>query len=95
MNKVKLKRQTFTISRELEYFSESELTAQTGYPKEYWWPGVVAKELIDNALDACEQTTDEKTTESPVIKVDFDWNSFKITDNGPGISGEVVRKVFD
>ena len=94
MNKAKLKRQTFTISRELEYFSESELTAQTGYPKEYWWPGVVAKELIDNALDACEQTT-KAPVKAPVIKVEFDWNSFKITDNGPGILGEVVRKIFD
>lgn len=96
MNKAKLKRQTFTMSRQMEYFLESELTAQTGYPKEYWWPGVVAKELIDNALDACEKTAEgEKTAEAPVIKVDFGGDSFKITDNGPGILGEVVRKVFD
>ena len=51
----KLSRQTFSVSRELEYFSEAELTTQTGYSKEHWWPGVIAKELIDNSLDACEQ----------------------------------------
>ena len=45
----KLVRQTFSISRELEYFSEAELTTQTGYGKEDWWPGVIAKELVDNA----------------------------------------------
>jgi DNA topoisomerase VI subunit B len=40
----------------LEYFSESELVTQTGYPREQWWPGVVLKELVDNTLDACEQS---------------------------------------
>jgi len=41
---LELKRQVFTTSRELEYFSEAELTTQTGYGKEDWWPGVVVKE---------------------------------------------------
>jgi DNA topoisomerase VI subunit B len=49
------KREVFTISRELEYFSESELVTQTGYGPEHWWPGVLIKELVDNSLDACEQ----------------------------------------
>ena len=66
MKTTKLKRQVFTTSRELEYFSESELTTQTGYPKEQWWPGVVVKELLDNSLDACEQAG-----VAPVISVDF------------------------
>ena len=34
MKTTELQRQVFTTSRELEYFSESELTTQTGYPKE-------------------------------------------------------------
>ena len=67
VKRTELKRQVFTTSRELEYFSESELTTQTGYPKEQWWPGVVVKELIDNSLDACEQAG-----VAPVIAVDFD-----------------------
>ena len=85
-----LKRQVFTTSRELEYFSESELTTQTGYSKGEWWPGVVVKELIDNSLDACEQAD-----VGPVIAVDFDGDSIRVTDNGPGIPGEVIHKIFN
>jgi hypothetical protein len=47
-------REVFTISRELEYFSEAELTTQTGYGREAWWPRVIVKETIDNALDTSE-----------------------------------------
>jgi DNA topoisomerase VI subunit B len=49
------KREVFTTSRELEYFSESELVMQTGYDRENWWPGVLVKEIVDNGLDVCEQ----------------------------------------
>lgn len=37
--KPELCRQVFTTSRELEYFTETELVTQTGYDKEEWWPG--------------------------------------------------------
>ena len=47
-----LTRQTFRFSGVLEYFTEKELTLQTGHTPERW-PEVVLKELIDNALDAC------------------------------------------
>ena len=77
----KLNRQTFSISRELEYFSETELTTQTGYSRRYWWPSVFAKELIDNSLDACEQAGVQ-----PRIEVKFDGASLAVSDNGPGIS---------
>ena len=90
MKPTELKRQVFTTSRELEYFSESELTTQTGYPKEQWWPGVVVKELLDNSLDACEQAG-----VAPVISVDFRDQSVVVSDNGPGIASEVVRKILD
>ena len=50
----RLDRATFTTSRALDFFSEKELTAQTGHgPAE--WPLVILKELADNALDACEE----------------------------------------
>ena len=88
--RTELKRQVFTTSRELEYFSESELTTQTGYPKEQWWPGVVVKELLDNSLDACEQAG-----VAPVISVDFRGQSVVVSDNGPGIASEVVHKILD
>ena len=60
-----LKRTTFTTSRMGDFFSEKELTAQTGHEREDW-PLVIVKELIDNALDACE---DAGTP--PKITVDF------------------------
>ena len=88
--RTELKRQVFTTSREMEYFSESELTTQTGYPKEQWWPGVVVKELLDNSLDACEQAG-----VVPVISVDFRGQSVVVSDNGPGIASEVVHKILD
>jgi DNA topoisomerase VI subunit B len=53
---IQLTRTAFTTNRTLEFFSESELTTQLGYgPK--LWPMVLIKELVDNALDACESTT--------------------------------------
>ena len=85
-----LQRQVFTTSRELEYFSESELTTQTGYQKEQWWPSVVVKELLDNSLDACEQAG-----VAPVISVDFRSQSIVVSDSGPGIASEVVHKILD
>ena len=48
-----LERSTFEISRELEFFSEKELTMQIGHDRNLW-PIALLKELIDNALDACE-----------------------------------------
>jgi DNA topoisomerase VI subunit B len=50
----KLDRTTFTTSRSLEFCSEKELIAQTGTPTEDW-PVYLLKELVDNALDACEE----------------------------------------
>src|ERR1700688_765421 len=81
----RLNRQTFSTSRELEYFSEAELTTQTGYGKEYWWPGVVTKELVDNSLDACEQAG-----LPPRIEVDFQGDSLTVADNGPGLQPDVI-----
>ena len=86
-----LQRQTFTISRELEYFSESELTTQTGYERDYWWPFVVVKEAIDNSLDGCEQGGGVP----PVIEVQFSGDSLTIADNGPGIAPEVLERILD
>jgi DNA topoisomerase VI subunit B len=86
----RLNRQTFSISRELEYFSEAELTTQTGYGKEHWWPGVVAKELIDNSLDACEQAGTP-----PRIEVNFEGDSLTVADNGPGLDPDVLERILD
>jgi len=47
------KRETFTTSRLLEFFTEKELTMQIGFSRPGWAIALL-KELIDNALDACE-----------------------------------------
>jgi hypothetical protein len=51
-----LGRATFRTSRPLDFCSRKELIAQTGHREEQW-PLVALKELVDNALDACEYTT--------------------------------------
>ena len=48
-----LKRTTFETSRLMEFFSEKELAMQIGSDPASW-PLALVKELIDNALDACE-----------------------------------------
>lgn len=84
-----LQRQSFTTSRELDFFSEKELIAQTGHAV-YDWPLVIAKELIDNALDACEEGR-----VPPKVSVTVDDRGVTVTDNGPGIPPEAVARVCD
>jgi hypothetical protein len=49
-----LQREPFTTSRLAEFCSEKELVNQTGHAKAVW-PLVILKELVDNAVDACEE----------------------------------------
>jgi DNA topoisomerase VI subunit B len=48
-----LQRTTFETSRLMEFFTETELQLQIGQPR-HRWPIALLKELINNALDACE-----------------------------------------
>jgi DNA topoisomerase VI subunit B len=80
----------FTTSRELEFFTEPELTTQIGY-RPTLWPLVLIKELIDNAIDACETAA----TKSIEIGVRLDKDSITVSDNGPGITGKIVKGVLD
>lgn len=77
-------REHFTISRELEYFTEAELTKQIGCSKDKWAITLV-KEMVDNALDACESIGVE-----PHIKIVIDSDSISVQDNGPGIPENVI-----
>jgi hypothetical protein len=49
-----LGRTTLRTSRLLDFASEKELVAQTGHQRSAW-PLVVLKELVDNAIDTCEE----------------------------------------
>jgi DNA topoisomerase VI subunit B len=79
----------FHTSRLLEYFSEKELTHQTGHEPDRW-PEVVLKELLDNSLDACEEAE-----VLPEISVDITDHTIRVEDNGPGLSLDVLRGVVD
>ena len=84
-----LNRAVFVTSRELEYFTEKELTLQTGHEPELW-PEVVLKELVDNGLDACESAG-----LPPEINVSLAADAITVTDNGPGLPSAVVESVLD
>ncbi len=84
-----LNREVFRTSRELEYFTEKELTLQTGHKPDRWLE-VVVKELVDNSLDACESAGI-----LPDITITIEPDSITVADNGAGIPADVVKSVLD
>jgi hypothetical protein len=72
-------RTTLETSRLLDFCSEKELTAQTGHDPDEW-PLVALKELMDDALDACEEAG-----VAPDIHVTVDNDGIMVADNGRGI----------
>jgi DNA topoisomerase VI subunit B len=85
-----MKRTHFTTDRTLEFFTESELRTQMGCAKELW-PLALAKELIDNALDACESAPGG----APEIVVTLEPDAMTVADNGPGLPGHVIERSLD
>jgi len=84
-----LTRETFTISRELEFFTEKELEMQIGHGRQ-WWPVALIKELMDNALDASESAQ-----APPEIEVEVTEDGFSVQDSGPGIPEDVIARSLD
>lgn len=84
-----LRRATFCTSRLLDFASEKELVAQTGHQRAAW-PLVIVKELVDNAVDACEEAGI-----APVITVAADANGIIVADNGPGLPADTVEGILD
>jgi hypothetical protein len=82
-------RHIFRTSRLAEFCSRKELTNQTGHAIEDW-PIVALKELLDNALDACEESGI-----APVIDITVSRDGIAISDNGPGLGAEVVADILD
>jgi hypothetical protein len=97
----KIERVAFTTSRLMEFCTEKELVAQTGH-QSYEWPRVIAKELVDNGIDACEEVGI-----APVVKVTIKTGNVKsrrraakptriiFEDNGPGIPPETIAGIID
>ncbi|MCE3250313.1 MAG: ATP-binding region ATPase domain protein, partial [Geminicoccaceae bacterium] len=82
-------RTTFTTSRLAEFCSVKELAALTGTASSDW-PLMVVRELVDNALDACEEHAI-----APVIRVAVARGRIRVRDNGPGIPPETVVAILD
>src|SRR5215212_5665435 len=92
----KLQRTTFKHSRAAQYVDARQLQAMTGQPKRKF-AAVVVKELMDNALDACE-TAGVPPEVGLVVASTTETDSFDkitVTDNGPGIPPETVRGTLD
>jgi hypothetical protein len=85
----KLTRVAFKVSRLMEFCTRRELVNQTGHAVQEW-PLVCAKELIDNALDACEEAE-----VAPVITVTVEPGLIVVEDNGGGIEASTVDSVLD
>jgi hypothetical protein len=84
-------REAFRTSRLADFASRKELVTQTGHP-EGDWPLVAIKEGTDNAIDTCEDAG-----VAPVIDISIDTaaGEFVISDNGPGITAEIVDGLVD
>jgi DNA topoisomerase VI subunit B len=82
-------RTTFTTSRLLEFCSRKELVAQTGAEPDAW-PMMLVKELVDNALDACEEAGI-----APMIRVTVARGMIRVRDNAGGIPAETVASILD
>ena len=82
-----------TTSMGADFFTVSTLETQTGFPKE-WFPDVILKELIDNALDGCETAG---VAPGIVITVDRrdDLLAISVTDNGLGLDPDTVARIAD
>ena len=84
-----LTRTAFRTSRQLDFCSRKELIAQTGHEPDVW-PLVVLKELVDDALDACEEADI-----APELAVSVDGSGITVTDNGPGLPPDFIADILD
>jgi hypothetical protein len=85
----KLDRTVFETSRELEFFTEKELQMQIGHGRDLW-PAALLKELVDNALDACETANI-----TPSIEIAVEADALSVRDNGPGLPAKTIRHSLD
>jgi DNA topoisomerase VI subunit B len=85
----KLTRVAFKVSRLMEFCTLRELQNQTGHPYDDW-ALVVLKELMDNALDACEEVGT-----APVISIAVKVGSITIQDNAGGFDTDTIKSILD
>src|SRR5262245_56200085 len=81
-----LQRTTFKMSRAQEFFTEHKLQTQIGCSPWHW--GIaLTKELIDNALDACESAE-----VAPAITLVQDGTRLTVQDNGCGLPQTTLER---
>ena len=85
----KLTRVAFRVSRLMEFCTRRELQNQTGHGVGEW-PLVALKELVDNALDACEEAE-----VAPVISITVEPGSIVVEDNAGGIKTSTIKSILD
>jgi hypothetical protein len=85
----KLTRVAFRVSRLMEFCTRRELQNQTGHAVQDW-PLVVLKELVDNALDACEEAEI-----APVVSIAVKPGAIVVQDNGSGIRADTISSILD
>jgi hypothetical protein len=85
----KLTRVAFRVSRLMEFCTLRELQNQTGHSA-YDWLLVILKELIDNALDACEEAE-----VAPIIVITVKRRTIIIEDNADGIAADTIAAILD
>jgi hypothetical protein len=85
----KLTRVAFRVSRLMEFCTKRELQNQTGHAV-YDWPLAVGKEILDNALDACEEAE-----VAPVISIAVEPGSISIQDNADGFEADTIESILD
>ena len=91
---MKLERTYFEASRAGEYFDSRQLSTLTGVAPQQF-ASVILKESIDNALDACEMAGVAPEIDIVVVHDEHGTIHLTVSDNGPGIPPDVVRKVLD
>lgn len=90
----KLQRTTFKTSRAAQYVEPRALTSMTGQAM-YKFADVVAKELMDNALDACEAAGGAPEITLSVEGRDDGAVAITVSDNAGGIPSETVHGALD
>src|SRR5271165_280941 len=84
-----LVRTAFVTSRLADFAAKDELVRQIGHPPGAW-PLVAMKELIDNAIDACEASG-----VAPKIAVTVDEGFICVADNAGGIPANCVKQILN